>query len=261
MAEELGFPKLNRQPLSLVLADFRFSPIAKMGNWIPDIQEKLRKDFPSFQEVQGQQIILGSDIPKVLNSSLAWTFTGPGAQKSIRIEQSRLVYVTTSYGRFPGFRGECVKALRLLKNVVDPGLLTRVGLRYNDIIVPQPDEDFEKYLVPNLLPLMQENIEIAQHRCETLARTEFGMLAVRTFMSRQGIVIMPDLHDVPLKLRSDAPKERLSVILDIDHYRTFEGGVSFTIEEAAETLSSLHRIARSAFWKATTNFARNERWS
>jgi uncharacterized protein (TIGR04255 family) len=265
MVKEKEYPKLERQPLSLVLAEFRFSPVLKIADFIPDFQERFRKTFPATRDMKRQSIQVDNQGVHV-GSIRAWMFTTPEGDKAIEIDQERLVYFSSSYGRFPGFLDECVEALTILKELIDPGLLLRVGLRYNDIVIPGEDEDLTAYLNPSLMPpspLLNMGADVNQHRTETLFQTDVGILAIRIFVSQLGLTVMPDLSGrLPVDVRKDAPSGRLSAVLDFDHYWVAsERGVIFTPEVAKEHLKKLHRIAREAFWKLTTKFARSERWS
>ena len=259
------YSKLKRQPLSLVLAEFRFSPVLKMADFIPEIQERFRKTYPAFQEMKGQSIQVDNQEVRV-SSALAWMFTTAEGHKAVEIDQGRLVYFSSRYERFPGFLSECVGALTILKELIDPKLLLRVGLRYNDVVTPREDEELAAYLDSSLMPpspLLNVGAAVHQHRTETLSQTDVGILAIRTFVSQHGLTVMPDLSDrLPVDIRNDAPSGRLSAVLDFDHYWVAsERGVIFTPEIAKEHLEKLHRIARKAFWSLTTAFARNERWS
>ena len=50
------YKKLENQPLKFVLAEFRFSPVMQIAEYIPKIQEALRKQYP-IQDKRSEQTV------------------------------------------------------------------------------------------------------------------------------------------------------------------------------------------------------------
>lgn len=263
MSIETVYGKLSRQPLSLVLAEFSYSTVLKMADHIPDLQEQYRKDFPTFSVNQGRSVNITPDGVQV-GASTSWVFVSADKRKAINIDQRRLVYFCTDYNRFPEFKKECVTALSVLKGVVEPGLLEKVGLRYNDVVVPGKGESLETYLKPSFIaPMSLEETgnTIIQNRTETAVKTSSGMLAVRTLIGSSGLVVMPDFHgSVPVKIGNIAPPGEICAVLDFDHSWAAEAPVEFSPNIAGVRLESLHIDARNAFWNITTKKATEELW-
>lgn len=259
------YPKLAQQPLSLVLAEIRFSTVKKIADYIPDLQERLRKAYPAYREVHAHQFQLSPQGVEAGEQTISWVFLNPDTTKAIEVDGSRLIYFCSAYERFPRFQAECVDALRALKEVVDPGLLHRIGLRYNDLVVPRDGETLADYLLASLIPA-SEVIELGgpmlQHRTETLVRTAAGVLGLRTLSGHLSEAVFADLRGrIPVTVRRDVDANRVSAILDFDHFWEDKQGVAFDLEIGEGHLDSLHEVAREAFWRVTTDFARRERWA
>ncbi len=140
------YEKLTNQPLVVVLAEFRFSSILQMENYIPAFQNFLRQDFPLFSTTEQQEMIIEQQGIRV-NSSTGWVFLSSNKKRAIILDRSRLVILSSEYERFPNFWNDCKKALDFLIQEVKPTLLLRVGLRYSDAIIEKnKEEPIESYV-------------------------------------------------------------------------------------------------------------------
>jgi uncharacterized protein (TIGR04255 family) len=185
----------------------------------------------------------------------------------VHLEAERLIVATTRYPRFAGFAQHCLQVVEAVLDALTPRQLLRVGLRYNDAVVPEPGESLERYLCAPLLPFapLAENGEpVVRHLSETVVRTAAGTLVVRALVGRHGLGVMPDLEgQFALELPLAVPSDRVTAVLDFDHYwvAADETGEAFTLPTATAHLTRLHEPAREAFWKVTTEFARTVRWN
>lgn len=259
------FHKLNKQPLTLILSEFRFSKVLKMREFIPDIQERLRLEYPLFEEKSGQSIEVHSIGVKVGEGSNKWIFSSADHTQSIVIDEDRLVFFSTFYNRFPDFKDQCMSALSIIQEIVSPGLLLRVGLRYNDSVIPEEGESLEEYIESPWIPptlLSGKNNVLVYHKEETVVATNIGALSVRTIIGKTNLRVMPDLVGAsPVGVENDAPTDQLTAILDFDHHwQTGKDPIKFSAEEAGDILGKLHTTTREAFWNTTTDYARTEKW-
>ncbi len=262
------YPKLERQPLTLVLAEFRFAPLSDLSACMPEFSKHLALPADSFQEQSSQEVHLGAEEISIKKKS-HWTWLAPEAEKGlmIQVENDRLIIVTTRYPRFDAFAEQCLHYVRALKQAMDPDRLLRVGLRYNDAVVPFEEEDLSQYLTEKLLPvdlLVEAGAVVEHHRIETLVRTNAGLLAMRSLIGRHGLAVMPDISQrFPLTFSVNLSPGRMTAVLDFDHFwkPDKQDGVDFDLQEIQERLCSLHDAAREAFWQVTTDFARRERWA
>ncbi len=265
--KEEEYQKLTHQPLSLVLTEIRFSEVKKIADYIPDIQEALRQGYPVYSENQSQSVNISPQGVAVDRQVSSWTLGTQDKTRAVEISDNRLVFFSTDYERFGTYEDECISMVKLLHDIVDPGLLIRIGLRYNDVIHPiEAGDSLNRYVIPELC--ISRNITalgsaVVHNRTESTIKTEEGILTVRSMEGVHGLVTMPDLkNQLPVNIRDDIPKENPRLILDFDHiWHAPEPGDKFTVDIAKDRLASLHKTARKAFWSVTTEFAREERWS
>ena len=88
-----------------------------------------------------------------------------------------------------------------------------------------------------------------------------GGLVIRTLYGKHNLTCLPDLQGLPISITTDAtPSER--IILDFDHYwEAKEESVSFETNDVLEKLAALHETSIAAFWKVTTDYARDTKWA
>ena len=261
----MDFQKLPKQPLTMVLAEFCYSSILKMSDYIPDIQERLRKVYPIFKQSKRRDMQLNASSIN-MNDIDQWLFISPASDSAILIEHNRLVLFTSDYERFPGFSDRCFIAMKALKDIVDPGLIQRIGLRYVDHVVCRSSEEFTQCVDKQFLPntdLQKLGSNTLQHRVDTAIETSSGTLVIRSLYGKHGLSVMPDVsQELPIKVVNNVIPEVPSLILDFDHAWTeSESGIPFELETCKEKLDSLHEISRDAFWEITSEYARNTLWS
>lgn len=255
------YKKLNNQPLKLVLAEFCFSPIRKIAEYVPAIQEALRRQYPI--DRKGEEQVARVQPGGISMDTLErWTFISANRQSAIGISQERLVYVTAEYQRFDGFSDACKQAIGILADIVGPSLILRIGLRYSDLVLVEEEKvsDLvdEHFGYPGRFASLGE----AQHtRNETFLRTDIGGLVIRTMYGQHDLTFLPDIKDLPISINLETTlSER--IILDFDHFwEAREEPVSFEVDELLNKLGRLHKTSRKAFWEITTDYARNERWA
>lgn len=267
MDQKVRYPKLHRQPLTQVLAEFRFSPLQATVSRLYALQERMQQAFGKLEEYTTHTLRLAADGSQEKASVWGFLFRSEAGDSLVQVEPERLVYVTTHYPRFPAFETHCLEAVALLEEVLAPEQLLRVGLRYNDVVVPEPEEELGAYLDGSLLPpaaLSVLNYPLAGHRTETQLKTESGLLVVRALVSGHGLAVMPDIDPhFQLTQPIEVPRDRLTAVLDFDHFWRAEPHQreAFNQEAVRRRLSALHEPAREAFWHVTTEWARSERWS
>lgn len=259
--------KLKYQPLSLVLAEIRFSDKLEIEKDIPQIQEKLRKSFPVYSEEQFQGVQFSSGGWQPLPPKKVWRFASKDKHHAVEIADNRLIYLTSEYDRFPGFLDRCMLAVSVLNEVSQPDLLYRIGLRYNDLVSPRDGEALQEYIHDGcwMASALSDVGGLTQDRSESVFETEVGRLVIRTYVGKINRAVAPDMPPVlPVKIRTDINQGGLSAILDFDHiYSTDpESGDAkdFSPGFIEKKLKELHDPAILAFEKITTDRARNEIW-
>lgn len=259
----MDYKKLLNQPLKFVLAEFKFSPVLQMSKFIPEVQEAFRKKFPIVEDKTDRIIQVYNDLLETKDIT-RWCFISPDKSQAIELDQERIIYFTSIYDRFEGFATSCKNILKVLSDVVDPTLIQRIGLRYSDLVVL---EDHEKmtdlvdthFTCPDVLSNLGSN---KQQKTEILINTDLGKLAIRTFYGVHELSHSLDLLGrLPISIPlNNSSNER--IILDFDHFwEAVDTPIKFDSNYILQKLTGLHQIAREAFWRSTTEYAREKKWS
>lgn len=256
------YKKLKNQPLQFVLAEFRFSTVLDIQKYIPRLQEALRGKYP-VSEIKNEQAIHVQPGGINVSTLERWSFLSANKKSAVDINQDRLMYCTSEYPRFKGFHEECQHALNILKDIVSPGLILRIGLRYGDLVKIEGNEKVADLVDSHFsFPNCVDQIGTAQHhRSETFLLTTLGGLSIRTLYGEHSLSCLPDIQDLPIELDIDEePSER--IVLDFDHFWDPRNeSFSFETDAILSNLESLHETSREAFWNVTTDYARNTKWA
>jgi len=243
-------PKLHNDPLSLVLCQIRFSRVRKMAEYIPAIQDRLRRNgFPSDLSGILQQMLLTAAGPQTIQTKQD-EFRSADNTWSIVVGEDTLVLITSNYDRFAGFADK----LRLAIETVDAaaelrhGQITRIGLRYIDVIQPQDGETHRDYLKANLHgPQSAVFTQGPLVHLEAAGRTDLGTMILRITQNDQGILVPPDIALKPLRYKQVTKPGQLLTLIDSDHF--VEGEWPFDLKAIIETVDQLHRGINTAFFR------------
>lgn len=259
----MAYIKLTNQPLKFVLAEFKFSPILKMEDFIPSLQEEFRKKYPIFNKKLDRTIRLYQNNVETEDIG-RWHFVSGEKNHAIEIDRERIIYFTSHYDRFDGFANICEEILNVLHKIAEPYSIQRVGLRYSNLIIVKDNEKIEDlvhkhFICPSDIAELGLN---KQQKTEVLLNTNAGMLAIRAFYGVNALSHFPDLHGrLPITIEAEnSTNER--VVLDIDHFweSSTDSPVIFDSNSIMCQLTDLHEIAIAAFWRTTTEYARSTIW-
>nr|WP_298889939.1 TIGR04255 family protein [uncultured Acinetobacter sp.] len=257
------YEKLTNQPLVITLAEFRFSAILKMENYVSAFQDYLRQDFPHFSTTQTQEMVFNPNGIQV-KASTGWLFLSSNKKSALMLDKDKITFMTSSYNRFPQFWDDCQKALSFIEKEVKPALLLRIGLRYSDLIIgKEENEQIESYVQPVVCNTGYiENIGKQAHRInETVLETNVGRMAIRSLYGVLNLSAWHDLSEPPIIINK-YPKHSNRILLDFDHFwqsNENEEDVPFNVQFIEKKLNLLHEKSREAFWEITTLEGR-EHW-
>ena len=256
------YKKLNNQPLRFVLAEFRFSTVMDIQKFIPELQEALRRQYP-LQNRKKEQTVQIQPGEVAISDLDRWSFVSADKKSAVDINQDRLIYCTAEYPRFERFSNACKHALDALASIVEPSLILRIGLRYGDLAKVEEGEKAAD-LVDScfITPACVDGLGTEQQQqCQTFLSTELGGLYIRTYYGVHNLSCLPDVQGLPVTIDVDEiPSER--IVLDFDHFwEPKDESIKFETNEILQKLASLHETSRAAFWKVTSDYARNEKWS
>jgi uncharacterized protein (TIGR04255 family) len=218
---------LSKQPLVLVLCQVRFSPVRKMADYIPAIQEEFRRhDFPIERAGKIQQLTITPAGVHAVEQE-RWEYRTKDEQWSVTVLQDSVVLQTTAYEKFEGFAGRFERAVRTVLEKTEQsqfGLVQRVGLRYVDLVQPRADEDYRVYLRPGFHGVADEVFRAGSHRLhvESVGHTDVGdtegTMIIRIAQNDRGFDLPPDLVGGAPKHTSRARVGELVTLVDMDHF-------------------------------------------
>jgi len=224
--EEMHKNKLERSPLQLALVQVRFSPVASMREYVPPFQEWLRKSgFPGFERQQIQHFNFGPE-PSTESSSL-WSFLSKGKRERVALTEDFVIYETSDYDVIEVFLARVEEILDKLNSIVQVGFITRIGLRYVDVITEldgHPPAWFLKDQIQGLL--FDDGADtVVTNQFQSLVRTSEGKLRVRALQGSGPDFMPPDLKPEGIEYGLKLTNEDSFRILDFDHI--WDGEIDF----------------------------------
>ncbi len=259
MPKKIASLYLKKSPLVLVLAQVRFSPILKMSDYVPEIQEKLRHTgYPRFRSQQTHEVVFGPE-PHFRRGN-RWVFLNKDQSEAAILANSFVVMETNKYDSFEGFSSRFGLVLGEIGDILNPMLCDRLGLRYVNLIRPQLEENTDTYLQPRLLGLRPNDLGIQKllNQFESQALTPMGQLVIRLHQNDKGMFLPPDLAPGSVTFDLRIPPESTITLLDIDHFS--EKDRDFERHHLIDELWSLHEYNEKAFLASVTETAL-ERWN
>ena len=130
----------ERNPLVEVVCQLCFPPILKISYQEPvEFQDEIRFQYPLFETTKAQ---LPSEISKIvqqfglpLQSDTAYSFKSEDQRWSLSITKDFIALTTSSYERYEQFKQRLEEALEIFERIYKPSFYTRIGLRYQDLII------------------------------------------------------------------------------------------------------------------------------
>ncbi|CAM5396882.1 TIGR04255 family protein [Leifsonia shinshuensis] len=248
--------KLENSPLIAVLTEVRFAPILTIQEFIPTIQDRLRRTgFPGFSSSTVHQFQIGPNGQPSLQAVPRWVFTSKDNSQILSLTAEGISLQTTAYDDFEAFLLLIKDALEVVSGVIEPSYADRIGLRYVDA-VPNIGKRLSQYFNETVLSFTAEELGVisllfSQH---IVAKTEVGHLQIRMNQVENVPLLPPDL--ITPELASVAvPREGVHAILDIDS--SDESRSDFVWAVIEQRLWAVHSHASSAFWKSITKEARD----
>jgi uncharacterized protein (TIGR04255 family) len=132
--------KYARNPLVEVICQLRFPRILRIEIEPPaDFQEALRPEYPRLNVIQslGVALPLGTQAPSSigLNRAQTYEFLTRQDEWKLVLASDFLALSTTKYTQWEEFRERLVTAINVLVRCYAPSHFTRIGLRYQDVII------------------------------------------------------------------------------------------------------------------------------
>jgi len=138
----------EKNPLDTVVCQLRFPAILKIDAELPaQFQDTIRHEFPNFTERSELRVPMPMEIrdqiPKevlgammgVASSSKNYEFTSIEGEWIVNLTRSHIALANKrKYRKWEEFRAKLEKPLEALIRIYSPSFITRIGLRYVDVV-------------------------------------------------------------------------------------------------------------------------------
>ncbi len=255
----MGTP-LKNPPVYLTLAQVRFNPILKLGDFLPSIQESFRQaGYPDFdrQNIISIQITSQDGQPPspIPVQQERFQLGNAGKTHTFILDAQSLTLQSTNYGHFEAFSTCFLDGLNIINDAVKLAFTERVGLRYLDRVMPQAGETIEQYLIDQVQG-MNSRLGGRSLYAFTEAMNEIGNIKLlsRVAVQEGPLAFPPDIQPGDMQI-SDRFTSHIgnSAILDNDGF--VEGREVFSIKAVADHLDAIHKVIGDAFRATATPHA------
>lgn len=256
--------RMRQAPVFYTLVQVVFNSILQMADYVPKIQDRLRRDgFPDFHQAKPNAIAMtfpgaegGAPQMTTKEGPTQWGFTDAANTAGYLLQQNSLVYHTTAYETFEVFSQHLIEGLKLLHEFVALSYIERIGLRYIDAVVPRKSEKLSQYLSPHVIGLSEVVDGALNHSfTETASMSANGQLVARVLITDGDLAVPPDLFPIRMKLEDRFAKVKgPHAILDTDHFAAER--FDFDLDRVSAVLKASHTRIDRAFAAIATDHAR-----
>ncbi len=254
--------KLKNPPVFYTLAQVKFNTISLMSEYVPKLQDKLRRTgYADFEEENFYTINVRqpdrqiSDIKQ--NSNMRWHFRDSARNEGYLLLSDSLVFHTTIYETFDIFLSKLILGLKIIHEIIELNFIDRTGLRYLNAVIPGKEETLANYLTPSLLGFSSIADKKLEHTfIETVSQNNSGTLIARSVIKDNALALPPDL--LPFKLQISPRFSEIlcrTAVLDTDHFISHHPRFEFNIAPIKSALSNSHDILTEVFRSSITEHA------
>ncbi|ENE3282537.1 TIGR04255 family protein [Escherichia coli] len=262
--------RMSNAPVYYVLAQVKFTPIKAMKKYVDDIQEALRlRGYPLFERREAMQMVFDVNTPgespqPSFEMVQQWYMSDITKTSGFVLGNDFITFQTTDYKEHEPFFKALMEGLSVVIEHANPALLTRLGLRYLDAVIPSEGEKIEQYLCNglhgvdlDLSPIQSVNEMVFQTNVGPVIST--GFLVTRLHKMFGQLSFPPDIlpFGVEMLERFRSDKALWHGIIDTDHY--VEGNMLPEIDSIEQQFNSLHGVVKESFNKMVSQHAIN-RW-
>jgi uncharacterized protein (TIGR04255 family) len=211
--------------------------------------------FPRLTEGQVTTIQFGSPADTVI--SPRWEFLNRDRTAGVALLKDSVGFHVSRYIGFDEFCTHLRTALNIVQNSLGIELVERIGLRYVDVVWPQPQDGFASLINPVLLGLDDKAVGARESTCfvNYIAQTEVGTLCVRALRRSDGAFLPPDLQQqqtLAFAMPTIGPGQSV-LTLDLDHFQDLEKEPQeFSEDDIFKRLWLLHDNLTLAFLSSVT---------
>lgn len=250
---------LTHPPLICVVARVQFAPLAKIADYIPDLQEALRLEgYPHFEEQKSKAWQIADHAEAGMNVSFQeqsrWDFSNLKRTITLRVDRESLMLLFTDYDHFANAESQYRAILGMVEKTI-PALIPQVlQLRYISYIPYDEGSSPTDWVLPSVLgmpnigPLQRQN-----SLSETCFLTpEGGPFVVRCMsFGPNHLTLPPDL--LPLNVRLKYPLQSKTSFLMLENVHQQKAvATAFTAEACLAELAALRLYNAEVFQKTVT---------
>lgn len=133
--------RYSRNPLVEVICQLRFPKILRIETEAPvSFQEAIRADYPLLSTIPAMELSVSpnpqtNSPPLVISHSFAYEFFDKAKKWKLALSSDFIALSSLNYENWEDFRDRLSIAIDLLVKHYSPSHFTRVGLRYQDLII------------------------------------------------------------------------------------------------------------------------------
>jgi uncharacterized protein (TIGR04255 family) len=252
--------RMANAPIFYTLGQIRFNPVLNMGEFVPKIHEKIRKQYPAVRQEELRRIqmnLAGQESKDAVSTFSAprWSFTDLNNTSGYVLYTDSLVYQTTAYETSREFADALLAGIRLVDEVVGLSYVEGVGVRTLDAIMPSADRPLSFYLKPQVLgfhDLVEGDLK--HNITENVSALLTGQQVSRVIILQGTIGIPADLFPISLTFAPQFQSVNgLHAILDLDH--NSPGRIEFDIEEIELRVRQVKKAVTQVFKSVVTEQA------
>jgi uncharacterized protein (TIGR04255 family) len=215
------FNRLEQAPLVYALCEIRFPAVLKMAGFVPDIQERLRRQYENFdrETLRGFQFAPAGP-PVALEEQMRWRFEARDHRSGYLLSINSLIFHATTYVDFDHFIPEVMRGFDAVVDIAQISRVQRVGLRYVDLITGSADAAVERFVEPQLLGFNAGLSDVQEEVAQQLLRvkTSIGRLVFKISRGPHSNPLPGDLLPLTLAAARTPDPTRVSIFFDTDHY-------------------------------------------
>ncbi len=261
--------KLINSPLTYALAQIKFSNIESIENYIPELQEDIRGEFPFFNKIKVDTVQIQPHISPIASSITLWHFMDKESVLGILLDTNSITIHTSKYINFTNLAEKFKNVLISFNKRLKIAMCTRIGLRYVNVITSELSESIKPELLgfntksnpdvyPNKFLAKTEVTQESNLGIINIKSLHFGNIDIMRGMTN--LHVTPELSQMSqfLSFEHHSKPTEESLILDIDHYQN--RNTEFSIEEVIAQMSNLQEVIYKTFCLAITDKA-IKKWS
>lgn len=258
--------RMEKAPVYFALAQVRFTPVKAMSKYIDEIQDVLRLEgYPLFEKREESQIKFEFKGPNqapepTFDTITRWYMTNVESTAGFVLSNDFITFQTTDYETHKPFFQTIMKGLNVVIEHAKPSLIRRLGIRYLDAVMPEDNENVDKYLADGLhgvnsgLNLLQAVNEMA-FQTTVGPVVKDGILAAKVYKVNSELAFPPDVvpYGISMLPKFSNVSSRWHCCIDTDHY--VEGNMRHNEDEIFAQFLSLHGLLKSTFKNMVSEYA------